>query len=99
MYFLLLIIHIIIFLFSDIYFKLDALPERTFRTKLHIIDGDKWTSELADQSSLRFQHKAKFYKTGIDAIVKQSDLKSLYLRSEVLALDGYVNLNYYFCFE
>lgn len=73
---------------SDIYYKSDGLPDRIFRGKLRVIDGDTYTPELADQSSLRFQHKAKFYQEGIDAIINQSDLKVGFQRSEVLALDG-----------
>lgn len=78
------------FSFSVVYFKSDVLPERIFRAKLRINEGDKWTPELADQSSLRFQHKAKFYQDGIDSIINRSDLRDGYQRSEVLALDGYV---------
>lgn len=66
------------------------MPERIFRGKLRIVDGDTYTPELADQSSLRFQQKAKFYQDGIDEIINQSDLKVGFERSEVLALDGYV---------
>lgn len=66
------------------------MPERIFRGRLRVIDGDTYTPELADQSSLRFQHKAKFYQDGIDAIINQSDLKVGFQKSEVLALDGYV---------
>lgn len=74
----------------DIYYKSDGMPERQFRGKLRVIDGDTYTPELADQSSLRFQHKAKFYQDGIDAIINQSDLKAGFQKCEVLALDGYV---------
>lgn len=75
---------------SDIYYKSDGMPERLFRGKLRVIDGDTYTPELADQSSLRFQHKAKFYQDGIDAIINHSDLKAGFQKCEVLALDGYV---------
>lgn len=75
-------------LISDVYFKFDSLPERIFRAKIHITDGDQWSVEFTDQSSLRFQHRAKHYQTGIDTIIKASDLKEGFKRSEVLALDG-----------
>lgn len=80
--------YVIFLYFSDIYYKSDGMAERIFRGKLRVIDGDTYTPELADQSSLRFQHKAKFYQDGIDAIINQSDLKVGYQKSEVLALDG-----------
>lgn len=73
---------------SDVFFKYDSLPERIFRAKIHITDGDPWSVELTDQSSLRFQHRAKHYQAGIDAIINKSDLKEGYKKSEVLALDG-----------
>lgn len=74
--------------FADNLFKFDSLPERIFRAKLKITSGDKWTTELADQSSLRFQHRSKFYQDAIDQMINRSDLKEGYKRSEVLALDG-----------
>lgn len=68
--------------------KFDTLPERIFRAKLRVTDGDSWTTELADQSSLRFQHRAKFYQDAVDGIINRSDLKEGYKKCEVLALDG-----------
>lgn len=74
--------------FADNLFKFDSLPERIFRAKLKVTNGDKWTTELADQSSLRFHHRAKFYQDAIDQMINRSDLKEGYKRSDVLALDG-----------
>lgn len=74
--------------FAVVFFKYDSLPERIFRAKVRIADGDQWTVELTDQSSLRFQHRAKYYQDGIDEIINKSDLKQAFKRSEVLALDG-----------
>lgn len=64
------------------------MPERVFRGKLLVTDGDRWTTELADQSSLRFQYRSKYYADGIQSIILKSDLKEGYKRTEVLALDG-----------
>lgn len=69
-------------------FRYETLPERVFRAKMRIIEGDRWTNELADQSSLRFQHRAKFYQDSIDVMINLSDLKDGYKKSEVLAFDG-----------
>lgn len=76
------------FLFTDNLFKFTALPERIFRAKLRVTSGDNWTTELADQSSLRFQHRATFYQDAINQMINRSDLKEGYKKSEVLALDG-----------
>lgn len=51
-------------------------------------DGENWTTELADQSSLRFLYRAKFYQNAIDQMMNRSDLKQGFKRTEVLALDG-----------
>lgn len=59
-----------------------------FRGKVRISDGDEWTPELADQSSLAFSRRAKFYQNGLDAMIGRSDLKNGFLKSEILALDG-----------
>lgn len=68
--------------------KPDILPERVFRGKLRIIDGDVWTSDLADQNSMRFQHKIRDYRERINLIIRRSDLRDSYEGCEVLALDG-----------
>lgn len=44
--------------------------------------------ELADQNSLRFNHKARDFRERINLIVKRSDLREAYEGSEILALDG-----------
>lgn len=72
----------------DYLFRFDALPERVFRAKLRVVDGEKWTIQLADQSSLRFQHRAKFYEDAINQMMNRSDLREGFKRTEVLALDG-----------
>lgn len=76
-------------LFAVTYFKPDTLPERVFRAKFIVINGDVWTSELADQNSLRFQHKSRDYRERINLVIRRSDLRESYEGSEVLALDGY----------
>lgn len=72
----------------DTHFRPDLLPDRIFRASIHVIEGDEWTLPLADQSSLRFQHKSQFYRDGIDAIIQRSDLRDSFEGSEILALDG-----------
>lgn len=74
---------------ADNLLKFDSMAERIFRAKMRVTAGDNWTTELADQSSMRFQYRAKFYQDAIDQMINRSDLKEGYKRSEVLALDGY----------
>lgn len=66
----------------------ETLPDRIFRAKIHVTDGDDWSNELADQNSLRFQHRARFYEDSVDLMINLSDLKTGYKKSEVLAFDG-----------
>lgn len=78
----------VFFSLVDYLFRFDALPERVFRAKLRVTGGENWTNEFADQSSLRFQHRAKFYEEAINQMMNRSDLREGFKRSEVLALDG-----------
>lgn len=72
----------------DTYLRPEPLPERVFRAKLRITAGDAWTPELADQNSLRFQHKQRDYRERINLVVRRSELRDAFDGSEVLALDG-----------
>lgn len=73
---------------ADTYLRPDPLPERVFRAKLRITRGDAWSPELADQNSMRFQHKQRDYRERINLVVRRSELRDAYEGSEVLALDG-----------
>lgn len=79
--------HLIFKLISDTYFKPEPLSDRVFRGKFQILN-DKWTMDLANQNSLRFQQKARDYRERINLVVRRSDLKDAYDGSEILALDG-----------
>lgn len=72
---------------SDTYFKPEPLPDRIFRGKFQVLN-DKWSMDLADQNSLRFQHKARDYRERINLLVRRSDLREAYESSDILALDG-----------
>lgn len=73
---------------TDTYLRPDPLPERVFRAKIRVTKGDAWTPELADQNSLRFQHKTRDYRERVNLVIRRSDLRESYEGSEVLALDG-----------
>lgn len=73
---------------TDTYLRPEPLPERVFRAKLRVTKGDAWTPELADQNSLRFQHKTRDYRERVNLVIRRSDLRESYEGSEVLALDG-----------
>ncbi|XP_043071703.1 uncharacterized protein LOC6564668 [Drosophila grimshawi] len=69
------------------YFRPEPLPDRVFRGKFMVLK-DKWTMELANQNSMRFQHKARDYRERINLTLRRSDLREAYEGSEILALDG-----------
>lgn len=74
--------------FTDTFLRPEPLPDRIFRARLRVVDGDSWTTELADQNSLRFQHRARDYRERINLVIRRSDLRTSYEGSEILALDG-----------
>ncbi|XP_030378692.1 uncharacterized protein LOC115627212 [Scaptodrosophila lebanonensis] len=69
------------------YFRPEPLPDRVFRGKFLVLN-DKWSMDLANQNSLRFQHKARDYRERINLTLRRSDLRDAYEGSEILALDG-----------
>ncbi|KAL7745360.1 hypothetical protein ACLKA6_015377 [Drosophila palustris] len=69
------------------YFRPEPLPDRVFRGKFMVLN-DKWSMELANQNSLRFQHKARDFRERINLTLRRSDLREAYEGSEILALDG-----------
>uniref|UniRef100_A0A1B0FR42 Atrial natriuretic peptide-converting enzyme n=1 Tax=Glossina morsitans morsitans TaxID=37546 RepID=A0A1B0FR42_GLOMM len=74
------------------YFKPEPLPDRIFRGKFHI-RNDKWTMDLADHKSQRFQSKGRDYRERINLVIRRSDLREAFERSEILALDGFEDTN------
>ncbi|XP_055595404.1 uncharacterized protein LOC129746008 [Uranotaenia lowii] len=70
------------------YLRPEPLPDRIFRARFRVIDGDYWTPDMADQSSQRFQTRSRDYRERINLIMRRSDLRDPYEGSEILALDG-----------
>lgn len=69
------------------YFRPEPLPDRIFRGKFRVTN-DKWSMDLADQMSIRFQHKARDYRERINLLLRRSDLREPFEGTEILALDG-----------
>lgn len=72
----------------DTYLRPDPLPDKIYRAKFKVIDGDDWSPKLAEQDSLAFQQRARDYRERINLLLRRSDLKESYEGSEILALDG-----------
>ncbi|XP_075157572.1 uncharacterized protein LOC142230832 [Haematobia irritans] len=70
------------------YFKPEPLSDRIFRGKFQVLN-DKWSMDLANQNSARFQQKSRDYRERINLLVRRSDLREAYEGSEILALDGF----------
>lgn len=64
------------------------MPDRIFKGKLTVTDGDKWLPDFANQNSIQFHNKARDYRERINLIIKRSDLRNSYIGNEILALDG-----------
>lgn len=71
----------------DTYFRPEPLPDRVFRGRFMVLN-DKWSMELSNQNSMRFQQKSRDYRERINLTLRRSDLREAYEGSEILALDG-----------
>ncbi|XP_018562305.1 atrial natriuretic peptide-converting enzyme [Anoplophora glabripennis] len=65
--------------------------EQIFRATFRVIDGDFFTSELADPSTNQFKNRSKDYRERLNLLFRRSSVKHGYLGTEVLALDGTEN--------
>lgn len=81
--------YFLFFSFTDTFFKPELLPDKIFRARMTIIEGDYWSPELTDQNSTQYNHKSRDYRERINLMFRRSDLRNSYEGSEVLALDGY----------
>lgn len=53
-----------------------------------VIDGDKFTPEMADPSTEKFRLRAKDYENRLNALFRRSILAEKFISTEILALDG-----------
>ncbi|KAJ8918592.1 hypothetical protein NQ315_013097 [Exocentrus adspersus] len=62
--------------------------EQVFRATFRVIDGDAFTSELADPNTSQFKNRSRDYRERLNLLFRRSSVKHGYLGTEVLALDG-----------
>jgi hypothetical protein len=62
--------------------------EYTYRGKFRIVDGDWYQPVLADLKSAPFAEKARDYESKIDALFRNSQMKDVYLNSEIITFEG-----------
>lgn len=83
-------------LLSDLFLHQKPSPNRIFRGRIRVIEGDYFEMNLTDQNSLEFLDKAREYRERINLLISRSDFRLYYDGCEILALDGRVfdnNLN------
>lgn len=66
----------------------DPPGERVFRAMFRVVRGDTFSPELADPATEEFRIRARDYRERLNLVFRRSDLKSAFLGTEVLALDG-----------
>lgn len=76
--------------FSDLFLHQKPAPNRIFRGRIRVIEGDQFTMNLTDQNSIEFFEKAREYRERINLLVSRSDFRKWYDGCEILALDGRV---------
>lgn len=65
-------------------------PNRIFRGRIRVIQGDYFAMNLTDQNSIDFLEKAREYRERINLVISRSDFRKFYDGCEILALDGKV---------
>jgi Fz domain/SEA domain/Low-density lipoprotein receptor domain class A len=75
-------------LFPDIFLQQRPSPNRIFRGRIRVMEGDHFTMNLTDQNSIEFYEKAREYRERINLLISRSDFRKYYDGCEILALDG-----------
>jgi hypothetical protein len=75
-------------LFTDTFLSSDPPGERVFRAMFRVVRGDSFSPELADPATEGFRVRARDYRERLNLVFRRSDLRSAFLGTEVLALDG-----------
>lgn len=83
-----------IIIFTDTFFLDDPIEEQIFRATFRVIDGDYYTSELADPSTEIFKIRSREYKERLNLLFRRSPVRHGFAGTEILALDGYGYFRY-----
>nr|XP_023018863.1 atrial natriuretic peptide-converting enzyme [Leptinotarsa decemlineata] len=62
--------------------------EQIFRATFRVIEGDTFSSDLADPSTNKFKNRSRDYRERLNLLFRRSSVKHGYMGTEVLALDG-----------
>jgi len=79
-----------VFLLTDIFLHSKPQPNRIFRGRIRVIEGDYFTMNLTDQNSIEFLEKAREYRERINLLISRSEFRKYYDGCEILALDGHI---------
>lgn len=75
---------------SDIFLQTKPLPNRIFRGRFRVVEGDRFIANLTDQNSHEFRDKARDYRERINLLISRSPYRKYYDGCEILALDGQI---------
>ncbi|CAH1156249.1 unnamed protein product [Phaedon cochleariae] len=71
---------------------LPQMPEeQIFRATFRVVEGDAFSSEMADPTTKKFQNRSRDYKERINLLFRRSSVRHGFVGTEVLALDGIEN--------
>ncbi|XP_075220339.1 atrial natriuretic peptide-converting enzyme [Lycorma delicatula] len=70
------------------YLSLEPGGERVFRGVFHVIDGDAYTIDMSDPSTELYRSRSREFREGLNLVYRRSYLRSAFIGTEVLALDG-----------
>nr|CAI5828671.1 unnamed protein product [Callosobruchus analis] len=59
-----------------------------FRATFRVVEGDKFSLDLADPSTSNFKNRSRDYRERINSLFRRSPVRHGYIGTEVLALDG-----------
>ncbi|XP_072393053.1 atrial natriuretic peptide-converting enzyme-like isoform X2 [Diabrotica undecimpunctata] len=62
--------------------------EQIFRATFRVVEGDTFSSELADPSTNKFKNRSRDYRERLNLLFRRSSVRHGYMGTEVLALDG-----------
>lgn len=81
---------LLILCFIDLFLHQKPQPNRIFRGRIRVIEGDHFFMNLTDQNSIEFLEKSREYRERINLLISRSDFRKYYDGCEILALDGHV---------